>query len=147
LAGSRILKQPLKRPKSLLQTLFKLDVKPAPEHCWEGRLVGSNGSAKGGSLIVRAAIGIHGGVVAGEGAVPGRDPEIAFSLTGSVSGPSIDLALWFDTPELRRGAFSCTGAIDDERREMRGLWSCGCFDPETCGCTGGDGHFHLWRVD
>jgi hypothetical protein len=101
-------------------------------------------------VFLTARIAIHPAILAGEGTAPefprNRAPG-AFSLTGSASGSAIRFSLWFSDAEIGRTPFDCEGALDGDERHMRGVWSFDCFSPDTCGCSGGGGSFHLWRVD
>lgn len=133
-----------------LGTWLNLDVRPSPERQWEGDLKGEHGAASDHTVFVRAQIGFHGGLIAGEGSAPQfprSRPPGTFSLTGTASGFAVSFALWFADESVGRRPFACDGALDAEAREMRGTWSFHCFNPETCGCDGGGGVFHLWRVE
>jgi hypothetical protein len=133
-----------------LRDLLELEVETAPEHRWEGRLSGEQGAARTHSVFVTARIAIRPAMLAGEGTAPefprSRAPGV-FSLTGSASSAAVRFSLWFADAEIGRTPFDFDGTLDADERNMRGAWSFDCFYPDACGCGGGGGTFHLWRVD
>ena len=128
---------------------LQLDLDPKPRGAWEGKLLGEAGSAADREVFVQAEMRIVGNLIEGEGRspkFPKPQPGSRFSLDGVVEGGRVEMALWFEAEQVSRIPFLLTGEVDAEGRSIRGEWSCGCFQPETCACTGARGTFHLRRV-
>ena len=127
---------------------------PAPgfEHHWEGELAGSSGAAVGCNIKLKASMAFHGALVDGRGRFANvgagvTDAQATLSISGTLEADVISLRLWSASAELGRVPFEAAGKLECGGREMGGAWSVTCFNPDTCGCTGGGGTFRLKRVD
>ena len=122
------------------------------EHNWEGAFEGARGAAAGCTLRVKAQIAFHGDLIEGAGRFVdfrsgGAAGDDGFALTGTATPGAVSLELWFSAAEARRVPLAATGIIGCNGREMSGDWAVACFNPDTCGCDGGGGTFHLKRID
>ena len=136
--------------KPRLVTRLKLVLLPEPHGHWEGRLKGRRGIARNHAVFIKADIRFPAGVIEGRGVAPEfptSEPGSLFDLDGALSGQAADFALYFLASTVRRSPFTCTGKLDGKQKNLRGSWSFTCFNPDTCGCEGGGGDFHFWRVD
>lgn len=135
--------------KPALTARLGLVMQPEPRGQWEGRLKGKRGAARKHTVFALAQLRFVGGVMEGAGVTPefpSSAPGSSFALDGRLSGSSADFAILFEAEGIRSSPFICTGALDAESRNLRGKWEFTCFSPDTCGCKGGGGDFHFWRV-
>ncbi len=124
----------------------------APDHHWEGEFTGIAGSPKGSVIRIKARIAFHGPLLEGQGrCINWPASELAgqdgLSISGTVGAESLDFQLWFLAADLSRAAIRGCGVLGAQGHAMTGDWSIGCFNPDSCGCDGGSGTFHLRRVD
>ena len=128
---------------------LQLDLDPRPRGAWEGKLIGAAGSAADREVFLQAELRIVGDVIEGEGRspkFPKPQPGSRFSLDGVVEGGRVEMAVWFEAEQVSHIPFLLSGEVDGEGRCIKGEWSCGCFQPGTCACSGARGTFHLCRV-
>jgi len=128
---------------------LQLDLDPKPRGAWEGKLLGATGSAADREVFVQAELRVVGQLIEGEGRAPKfprPQPNSRFALDGVVEGGKVEMAMWFEAELVSSIPFLLSGELDHEQRSIKGEWSCGCFQPETCACGGARGTFHLYRV-
>jgi hypothetical protein len=124
-----------------------LDLAPQPRGHWEGSFLHTT-SASNESYFLRAAIGIAGEALEGEGrlslnAKDGRLVEV--DLSGAIEGREVSFTVWIKT-EKRPEPFTCTATLDPRTNLMRGTWRHPCYKGEGCHCEGGGGIFELRRI-
>lgn len=126
---------------------FGIDLAPQPHTLWEGAFVHTT-SSPNESYYLRAAIGMNGGALQGEGYLspdPADIHSIEADIAGSVDGRNISFAVWVRT-EHRSEPFTCTATIDAQADVIRGTWRHPCYRGEGCNCEGGGGTFELRRI-
>lgn len=124
-----------------------LDLAPQPRAVWEGSFLLTS-AASNESYFLRAAIGMAGEAVEGEGrlssnAKDGRLVEV--DLAGSVEGRDVTFSVWVNTA-TRPEPFTCTGTLDARANVIRGTWRHPCYLGKGCNCDGGGGIFELRRI-
>lgn len=137
------------RPPAL-KTRLVLEMAPEPRRRWAGKLKGERGAARNHTVYLNAEIRFLADVVEGRGCTPEfptSAPGSSFDLDGARTGRELEFALWFAAETVRTSPFDCAGKVDAKLRNIRGEWSFACFRPDTCGCSGGGGGFHFWRLD
>ncbi len=133
------------RQRSLdVATALGLELSPQPRGLWEGEFVHTTSSPEE-SYFMRAAIGMAGGALEGDGYMSPDATNHRFieaDISGSVDGRQISFAVWVRT-EQRSEPFTCTGTIEGLGKVIRGAWRHPCYGDEACSCDGGGGDFEL----
>src|SRR5262245_12606323 len=111
--------------RSQLSQVHKLwlDLAPPPREHWEGSLLLTS-TASNESYFLRAAIGMSGEAVEGEGRLSPNAKDGRFvetDITGSVEGRTITFSVWIKS-EQQPEPFTCTATIDPRGNLMRGTW-------------------------
>lgn len=136
------------RKRSLdVATALGLDLSPQPHGLWEGAFI-HTASSPNESYFMRAAIGMTGGALEGEGYISPDETDRRFieaDISGAVEGSRISFAVWVRTGQ-RSEPFTCTGKIEARGKVIRGTWRHPCYGGETCNCEGDGGEFELRRV-
>ena len=100
------------------------------------------------SYFLRAAIGMSGGALQGEGYLSPEATDIHHieaDIAGSVDGRRISFAVWVRTGQ-RSEPFTCTATLDARANVIRGTWRHPCYRGAGCNCAGGGGKFELRRI-
>jgi hypothetical protein len=126
---------------------FGIDLAPQPHGLWEGGFVQTT-STPNESYFLRAAIGMSGSALQGEGYLSPDatgNHHIEADISGSVHGRRVSFAVWVRT-EQRFEPFTCAATIDARTGVIRGSWRHPCYRGEGCNCEGGGGNFELRRI-
>jgi hypothetical protein len=136
-------------PQLTLVHKLWLDLAPGPRGVWEGSFLHTS-SASNDAYFLRAAIGMAGEALEGEGrlSLNARDGRLVeVDLSGAVEGREITFAVWIRA-ETQPKPFTCTATLDYRANLMRGTWRHPCYKAghTRCGCEGGGGIFELRRI-
>src|SRR5262245_63277429 len=121
------------QPKPQVRQVHKLwlDLAPQPRGHWEGSFLNTT-SASNESYFLRAAIGMAGEALEGEGrlslnAKDGRLVEV--DISGAVEGREVTFSVWIKTAK-RPEPFTCTAILDPRANLIRGTWRHPCYQGE-----------------